>query len=141
MDYIEKQKMYPAGEPISPVLMAGPNKINVINAAKTWNHFYNNWKTFVNYEKVLCMKYEDLLVEEKRKSILKDIHNKFGCEWRHDPLNYKNPETFILDRKQDSSKTQYYLLEKPKSLSEAQIQAISEHIDKDLFDFFGYEHL
>jgi len=141
MDYLERQKLYSAGEPTSADLMAGPNKINVINTAKTWNHFYNNWKAFASYEKVYCMKYEDLLVEEKRKSILEDIHVKFGCEWRIDPLKYKKPETSILDRKQDTNKTKYYLSERPKNLTDIQIRAISENIDQDLFDFFSYARL
>lgn len=141
MDYIEKQKMYPAGEPISADLMAGTNKINVVNAAKTWNHFYNNWKSFDNYEKVYFIKYEDLLIEEKQKRILEEVHEKFGCECRNNPLSYKKPETSILDRKQDTNKTEYYLSEKPKNLTDVQIRAISDHIDKDLFDFFGYSHL
>lgn len=141
MDYIEKQRLYPAGEPISSDLTAGPNKINVVNAAKTWSHFYNNWKSFNNYEKVCFMKYEDLLIEEKQKRILEEIHEKFGCEWRNNPLSYKKPETSILDRKQDSNKTKYYISEKPKNLTDLQIRAIGDYIDKDLFDFFGYSHL
>jgi hypothetical protein len=141
MDYIEKQRLYPAGEPTSPDLMAGTNRINVVNAAKTWNHFYNNWKHFASYEKVYYMKYEDLLVEEKRKSILEDIHAKFGCEWRTNPLSYKKSETYILDQKQDTNKTDYYLSEKPKNLTSIQIQAISDHIDNDLLHFFGYKNL
>jgi hypothetical protein len=141
MDYIEKQKLYPAGEPISANLIAGPNKINVVNAAKTWNYFYANWKPFVSYEKVYCVKYEDLLIEEKRKSILEDIHEKFRCKWRDNPLSYKSPETSILDRNQDESKTKYYLSEKPKNLTDVQIEAITKNINKELFDFFGYEHL
>jgi hypothetical protein len=141
MDYIEKQKLYPAGEPISANLIAGPNKINVVNAAKTWNYFYANWKPFVSYEKVYCVKYEDLLIEEKRKSILEDIHEKFRCKWRDNPLSYKSPETSILDRNQDESKTKYYLSEKPKNLTDVQIEAITKNINKELFDFFEYEHL
>ena len=141
MDFIEKQKLYSAGEVSSPELMAGPNKINVINAAKTWNHFYNNWKSFVSYEKVYCVKYEDLLVEEKRKSILDDIHVKFDCEWRNEPHKYKSRETGILDKKQDHKKTEYYLFEKPERLTDTQIKAISENIDREIFEFFGYVHL
>lgn len=141
MDYIERQKLYPAGEPISANLIVGPNKINVVNAAKTWNYFYANWKPFVSYEKVYCVKYEDLLIEEKRKSILEDIHEKFRCKWRDNPLSYKSPETSILDRNQDESKTKYYLSEKPKNLTDVQIEAITKNINKELFDFFGYEHL
>jgi len=141
MDYIEKQKLYPAREPISDDLIAGPNNINVVNAAKTWNHFYNNWKQFEGYKNVYFMKYEDLLIEEKQKSILDDIQKKFGCEWRNNPLSYKKTETSILDRKQDNSKTNYYLSEKPKNLTDNQIQAISDNIDKDLFGFFGYVRL
>lgn len=84
------------------------------------------------------MKYEDLLIEEKQKRILEEVHEKFGCEWRNNPLSYKKPETSILDRKQDSNKTDYYISEKSKNLTDVQIQAISDYIDKDLFDFFGY---
>lgn len=57
------------------------------------------------------------------------------------PLSYKKPETSILDRKQDSSKTEYYLSEKPKNLTDIQIREITKNISKELFDFFEYEHL
>lgn len=132
MDYIKRQTLYPAQEKGCNV---GKHNINIVNAAKTWNHFYQNWAS-QSKEKVYLMRYEDLLKD--RDSILSEIQMKFGLERRENPLSYKTKETTILDKNMDSSKRKYYQNEKPQYLTEDHIDLITQNIDADLLSFFEY---
>lgn len=140
MDYIETQKMFPATESTTPELTAGPRSINIVNAAKTWNQFYCNWNT-AGSNRVVEIRYEDLLDRQLRQDILDYIKMAFDCKWREDPERYKSRETSILDKDLSSDKIKYYASGKPKYLSQTQIDAITENIDRKLFEVFDYQIL
>jgi len=143
-DYIARQRKYPATDysNIDSELIAGKNRINVVNAAKTWNEFYSNWFYHPQQYKIMFIRYEDLLIPEKQRLILEDIQRRFNCEWRGNPQSYKSAETTIL-RPQDEKKNNYYLGGRPSQLTDKQIRAISAELDENMVrsGAFRYEIL
>lgn len=138
MDYIQTQKMYPAQEQTDSKYIVGPNGINVINAAKTWNHFYSNWID-QDRNKVYHIRYEDLLNKNTKTVILNDIQEKFNVERRIKAESYRSKETAIIDRKQDRAKIEYYTTSMPQKLTIEQIQEINNYIDPFLFQQYKYD--
>jgi len=137
MDYIERQRLYPADDRnIDTDLLAGKKQLNVLNMARTWNHFHRNWMEISPNPRILVLKYEDLL-DLKHKALV-SIGLYFDLPMRENASQYHSMETSILDRQMDNNKKQYYASQAPKHLSEVQVSAISEVLERDVMKYCGY---
>lgn len=142
VDWLKTQKTYPADEEILPIYKLGPKNMNVVNLAKTYRHFHMNWLGRTDIPNYGVIRYEDLLVDDKRYKILLQFNEKFG--W-HKPANdrFRIPSRGSVSQSKDynEEREKYYLDFKPKELTQIQIEAINETIGEDLITKMGYDIL
>jgi len=137
MDYIERQRRYPVDDRnINTDLLAGKKQLNVVNMARTWNHFYRNWMEISPNPRILVLRYEDLL-DLKYKSLVA-IGIYFDLPRRENASQYRSMETSLLDRKMNQSNIDYYTRGTPKHLTDVQVEAISKQLDPKVVKFYGY---
>lgn len=132
VDWIKTQKTYPATEGEAKFL-AGKNRFNVANLAKTYKHWHESWtQSNVNG---LVIKYEDLLVKETREQFLEKIKAPVR---KSD--TWQIPQIGKVSQSRDYTKQreQYYLEMKPTKLNQEQIEAITETIGVNMIRKIGY---
>lgn len=140
VDWLKTQKTYPAQEG-SNELKLGPNQINVENLAKTYKHFHNTWvwnnKTCKLYQ---VIKYEDLLVDQKRVQILSQIEKELLPIRKSN--QWVNPQRGKVSQSRDYNETRekYYLSMQPKELNRIQLDAINTILGDDI-ERMGYKKL
>lgn len=139
VDWVRSQKTYPAKEGLDE-LKLGKENLNVENIAKTYKHFCNTWiwnKPQSNA--YIIIRYEDLLITEKREIILTKIQN--DLKFSRKSNQWINPQKgkISLSRDYDEQREQYYLSMKPTQLSNKHIDAINGVLQDDIIKL-GYEY-
>lgn len=141
VDWIKTQNTYPASEKTSKEFTMGPMKMNLTNLIKTYKHFHNNWLNRTDIPNYMVVKYEDLLVEEKRNEILQKISDTFGWEKRQN--SWVVPERGSVSQSKDYNETreEYYLDGKPGVLTREHIHEINRVMEIWPIRGMGYEIL
>lgn len=108
----------------------GNNKFMLSFVVNCYKQYFENW-IFNTEEKVknsiVLIKYEDLLTDEKRFSVLEKISEKLNWD---KPKEWVNPGkgTVSLSKEYNDDSEIYYLDGKPKFLTKEQIEVIDEII-------------
>jgi len=139
VDWLKTQKEYPAQEGPDE-LRLGPNKINVENLAKTYDHFHNTWLWSRSLsENTYVMKYEDLLITNSRERILNNISHILPVRKTD---QWVNPQRGKISQSRDynEDREHYYLSMKPKELTPIQIEAINNVLGDRIIEL-GYDKL
>lgn len=143
VDWTKTQFHYPADDRnFDRQLNVGPDKLNIINLAKTWNHFHKTWITDVqlNCDKYIIIRYEDLLTEETRENVLHELQN-VGFDKKNDRWVDVDTIKVSQSKNYDTTMNKYYLNMMPEKLTRYQIDAINQNIDHSLFKKMNYSLL
>lgn len=111
IDFFKEQKTY------------SPSVDNMEGIAKTYRHWYETW--VVNYTgKSIVVKYEDLLIKEKREQFLETVGVMLNLQKKWD--TWKNIEAgkVSISEKYTEERTEYYIKGVPTLLTKEQIDAI-----------------
>lgn len=117
----------------------GHGRTYIIQVAKAYKHWFETWLDFYekNKDRTVLIKWEDILEEDKRKTVFDEIKDKFG--WQdpiHDP--YKWPP-HVGSSQPITSRVDYYIEGKPTRLERHHIDKINEVIGTDLISRVGYD--
>jgi hypothetical protein len=96
-----------------------------------YRQFYENWTFLLKEEYVknlILIKYEDLLIDDKRESILEKISEK--TNWLK-PQKWLNPTKgeVLLSKDYNEDSEKYYIEGSPKQLTSEQIEIANQVID------------
>lgn len=90
VDWLKRQRDYPADEKPSGALLFGPKNLNVVNLAKTYAHWVDSWalnEDIIERRNTIIVMYEDLLDDKKRDLILTNVMNTFSWTPVRNPQN------------------------------------------------------
>lgn len=143
-DWKETQTDFPATIPhANPEYNVGKENLNIVNLAKTYQMFYRNWVTRSDKElldKVYKIKYEDMLDDDKRVEILKDIRDTY--DFKHpDTMPWENPTRVGMSPLFTPQSKAMYVNQTPQHLTENQIKIITQTLSPMLISNLGYDIL
>jgi len=143
VDFLRTQRHFPVDElPRDKDMMVGSGNFNLINLAKTWKTYQQNWCfNYSKKESAFYIKYEDLLEDEKREEIFCNLENKFDWKRKQKTLQFTNRGGVSQSRDYNANREEYYRLGVPKDLTEKQIYMINNTIGRSLISHMGYEVL
>jgi len=107
-----------------------PSENDVESIAKTYRHWYDTW--IRNYEtSSLVIRYEDILIEEKRNLFLENVKDEF--KFVKNPGDWKNISAGKVSHSKNytDDMREYYLEGKPSRLTQDQIDKIGEIINNN----------
>jgi hypothetical protein len=108
-------------------------KISLNLLTNCYKQFIENWVFNFNNKNVFIVKYEDLLIKEKRENILEKIKKKYNWgEYKKYKNEWRNPEkgTVPLSKEYNDDFEKYYLKGDAKQLKEEHFLLINEIIGK-----------
>lgn len=144
VDWIKTQRKYPAQEAIQPELQLGPQKINLANLAKTYHHFHNEWLWKMPPEKkrnMLVIKYEDLLIEEKKIEIFESMKTRFGAKQTKPTWTFPARGRVSQSSTYSAQIENYYINMQPQQLNDNHIRVITNQIGPVNIRKLGYNIL
>lgn len=140
IDWIDTQTTYDPLEYSKFCTIGKKRKFNVINLCKTYKHFHDTWLPRAD----MIIRYEDLLIPEKRDNIISRIHTDLHIPKKYVVDNtWEIPEkgTISLSRKYDDSREQYYIKGQPEHLNDRIVFAINHTVTPELIRDMGYNVL
>jgi hypothetical protein len=134
VDYVRKQRVYPAWETADIPDEFVINELNILNIAETYRHWKKNWIHGYDSPNKIVIPYEDLLVETKRIEFLERVQTKFDLKRKKDSYGYwwhdMPPGRVTQSKFFKEEHKRYYREGKPQHLTEAQIDKINEIINR-----------
>lgn len=139
VDWIKTQKKYPALDIENKFHVIGEKKkLNALNLSRTYKHFHDTWLPRAHF----IIKYEDLLIPEKRNEIIDRIHTELEF-----PKTMGARKGWIVPNKgqvsqskdYDDERERYYIAGKPKHLNDRVLYAATEIITPELIRKMGYD--
>jgi hypothetical protein len=142
----EHLNLYPQPKPgWNNVTMPGQGTVNIGQIMYVYKHWFNTWLPFVEEhpDNTVLIKYEDLLVDEKRNEIFKDITTKFGWDIIENPTM---PKHVGSSQPMDQERIDYYLKGRPTQEMFYQhgrryLNSINDILGHELITRLGYEFL
>lgn len=109
---------------------------------KVLKHWYNTWLPYYenNKETTVLVKYEDLLVNEKRLPLFNGIAEKFGWDL-FEEMDIEWPNHVGSSAPMTAQRKEYYLNERPTQLTRGQINLVNHIMTPELIQRLGYEVL
>lgn len=109
------------------------NKFNLSFVVNCYKQYFENWIFNSNEDvrnSIVLIKYEDLLNETSRETVLTKISERLNWD---KPKQWSNPEkgTISLSKEYNNDSETYYLEGKTKFLTEEQIKLVDEIITED----------
>lgn len=136
VDWLKTQKTYPANEIDDKRYTLGDPPLNIVNLIKTYKHFHDTWLDKAD----IIIRYEDLLLEEKRNRILSHIE-RLGFDKSVENWQVPRKGGVSQSRDYNDEREQYYLSGKPNHLDNLQIAKINYILGKEQISNMGYEIL
>jgi len=142
VDWLKTQTTYPATDDIDSELQLGDKKLNIVNLAKTYKHFYDNWLDRTDLKLYMVIRYEDLLIDDKRYKILLDIPMRMSFP-KPQRDKFMIPKIGGVSQSKDytEEREEYYKSGRPSVLTQKQIEAVTETVGVELITKMGYEVL
>lgn len=131
----------PASARVNETLGILSTRDEMINIIKLYKFWFKNWiENFPEQfkDRLILLRYENLLEDNKRISFL-DYLNNLG--FQKTKPSYVNLEPGAVPRSKfyTTKHTEYYLSEEPEFLNKDTIQKINEELGESLFDILGYK--
>lgn len=125
VDWQKTQTKYPSQEKTTPEFTVGQQEMNLTNLMLTYRDFHNNWLNREDITSYIVIKYEDLLVPEKRIETLEKISETFG--WTKPLEDWIVPTQGSVSQSRDytAEREKYYIEGVPKTLTRDQIHEIN----------------
>jgi len=137
-DYVGRQTLFPAKQQGRKEHMC--RDYNVVNLAKTYLHWYNNWCVDIDemYRfRTMRIRYEDLLYDSKREKTLLNICKRFNIERKFQD-EFTNPNIVTMSKLFTKDKAEMYKKEVITFLEPENIQAINKVLPPSLFEKLNY---
>lgn len=146
VDWIARQTRYKATDldQCGPDGVIGPKAMNPYNLARTYLEFHENW--CLNppphvLNRLLTVRYEDLLDPEKRDDFLDHLSDKFDMRPQHDKWVNLDYGSVSQSADYDDCRERYYIEQRPIHLTAENIQLINKAITPEVIRSMGYEVL
>lgn len=117
----------------------GKKGFNIVNLAKTYQTFYQNWVTATHpkiKEKSCVIKYEDLIVTQSREDILCHIADHF--KYTRKTTTWRNPTSVGMSPSWKHTDADMYISQQPQYLTPKQIKIITLTLTPTLISNLGY---
>lgn len=110
------------------------HKISLNLITNCYRQFYENWAFLLKeeyYKNLILIKYEDLLIEEKRNHILKRVSEIANWKELKKYKTWLNPDKgeIFLSNDYNEESEKYYISGQPKQLTFEQIELVNNIID------------
>lgn len=138
VDWIKSQKDYDPLIEEDEALIAGNNQFSVRVLAHAYNDFYTNWHERIKTANAHIIKYEDLLEQKGINQLLIDLDTKF--KWQNNG-NMNLPRKVSQSPDYTKIRGEYYKGQKPRELTEYQINVVNSIISDDVFTLNKYVKL
>jgi len=135
-EYEEKYKNKQDGDII--VEDRRKKKTNVGGALRLYNDLYHNWID-TDLVEVVVVRYEDLLIPQKRDKILQSMVDDHGFKKKRAKGGWDIPNKVGQSDKWDEDKTKQYLdLQHFNKLNQEHLDLVNKYVDAKLMEKFRY---
>lgn len=140
-----EEHMYPQPNRWNDISVPGQGNTNIGQLMYTYKHWFDTWLPYAEQypDTTVVIRYEDLLIPEKRNKIFKEIGDKFG--WPEFSGDFPFPNHVGSSQPMTEERTQYYIDGKPSErLWEKDgryIKSIRDILGPDFIRSLGYEVL
>ena len=139
--------MYPQPNHWNTISVPGQGTTNIGQIMYVYKHWFNTWLTYAEEypETTVLIKYEDLLVPEKRGEIFREMARKFN--WSEEPIESMVwPQHVGSSQPMTTEKAEYYIEGRPTdprlhAHNGRYIKSIKDILTPELIQRLGYEVL
>lgn len=141
-----EEHMYPQPNHWNTISVPGQGSVNIGQLMYTYKHWFETWLPYheANQDTSVLIRYEDLLIKEKRQEIFSNMAQKFS--WPEHEGDFVWPEHVGSSQPMTEERTQYYIEGKPTDErffihGDRFVKSIRDILSPDLIQRLGYQVL